>query len=166
MGIEGSAKAINEFFTENQIPFSIVNISASCDKYLSLDEKIQIFCCDFFQFDVQWMGDVVVDRVFDRGSLVAVESEDRPRYSTKMKDILFRSPARKFQYLLSSYEYDPKEFAGPPRTVWRDEIRQLFADLMDVDLLGEFDESSIGQARFQVSRMNRIILLLTPKNAF
>lgn len=34
MGIEGSAKAINEFFTENQIPFSIVNISASCDKYL------------------------------------------------------------------------------------------------------------------------------------
>eukprot|EP00094_Tigriopus_californicus_P011058 TCALIF_10669-PA protein Name:"Similar to tpmt Probable thiopurine S-methyltransferase (Danio rerio)" AED:0.12 eAED:0.12 QI:58/0/0/1/0.5/0.33/3/0/204 len=128
-GIECSPKAIEEFFQENQIPLSIERVNENCTKYMSLDERIQVFVCDFFRFDPKWIGSLTVDRVFDRGSLVAVGVQDRVQYAAKMREILFQAASPAFKYLLSTYEYDPREFDGPPRTVWREEIHHLFGGI-------------------------------------
>ena len=63
-----------------------------------------------------------VDRVFDRGSYVAIEREDRQRYAKLMMSLM----APKFCYLLATVEYDPTKFEGPPRHVDRTELSKYF----------------------------------------
>ena len=63
-----------------------------------------------------------IDRVFDRGSFVAIERKDRKRYANLMLSLM----SSKFRYLLAAVEYDPVKFAGPPRNVNKDEITEYF----------------------------------------
>ena len=65
-----------------------------------------------------------IDRVFDRGSFVAIERKDRKRYATLMLSLL----SSKFRYLLAAVEYDPVKFAGPPRNVNKDEVTEYFVE--------------------------------------
>ena len=63
-----------------------------------------------------------IDRVFDRGSYVAIEREDRAKYVMLMLSLL----APKFRYLLAAVQYDPTRFEGPPRHVDREEVTKYF----------------------------------------
>ena len=65
-----------------------------------------------------------IDRVFDRGSFVAIERKDRKRYATLMLSLL----SSKFRYLLAAVEYDPFKFAGPPRSVNKHEVTEYFVE--------------------------------------
>ena len=65
-----------------------------------------------------------IDRVFDRGSFVAIERKDRKRYATLMLSLL----SSKFRYLLAAVEYDPVKFTGPPRNVNKDEVTEYFVE--------------------------------------
>ena len=65
-----------------------------------------------------------IDRVFDRGSFVAIERKDRKRYANLMLSLM----SSKFRYLLAAVEYDPVKFAGPPRNVNKDEVTEYFVE--------------------------------------
>ena len=64
-----------------------------------------------------------VDCVFDRGSYVAIEREDRKQYVQLMLSMM----SSKFRYLLAAVEYDPTRFEGPPRHVDNEEVTEYFA---------------------------------------
>ena len=63
-----------------------------------------------------------IDRVFDRGSYVAIEREDREKYVKLMLTLM--SP--KFKYLLAAVQYDPTKFDGPPRHADREELTNFY----------------------------------------
>ena len=63
-----------------------------------------------------------IDRVFDRGSYVAIEREDREKYVKLMLTLM--SP--KFKYLLAAVQYDPTKFDGPPRHAGREELTNFY----------------------------------------
>ena len=65
-----------------------------------------------------------IDRVFDRGSFVAIERKDRKRYAKLMLSLM----SSKFRYLLAAVEYDPVKFDGPPRNVNKDEVAEYFVE--------------------------------------
>ena len=63
-----------------------------------------------------------IDCVFDRGSYVAIERDDRKKYVHLMLSMM----SSKFRYLLAAVEYDPTKYAGPPRHVDEEEITEYF----------------------------------------
>ena len=69
------------------------------------------------------LGDPV-DRVFDRGSYVAIEKQDRKRYVKLMLSLM----APKFRYLLATCKYDDTKMTQPvPRHVEGTEVAEDFA---------------------------------------
>ena len=71
--------------------------------------------------DSKILGDPV-DCIFDRGSYVAIEREDRKPYVKLMLSLV----APKFRYLLATLEYDYTKFDGPPRHVDIKEVSEFF----------------------------------------
>jgi thiopurine S-methyltransferase len=63
-----------------------------------------------------------MDCVFDRGSYVAIERDDRKKYVQLMLSMM----SSKFRYLLAAVEYDPTRFEGPPRHVDKEEVTEYF----------------------------------------
>ena len=71
--------------------------------------RLKVFCCDLFKMNID-MLETPIDRVFDRGSYVAIEREDRQKYVKLMLSLM----SSKFRYLLAAVQYDPTRFEGPP----------------------------------------------------
>lgn len=83
--------------------------------------RLKIYCCDLFNTTLKLLGDPV-DCVFDRGSYVAIERQDRKTYVKLMLSLM----APKFRYLLAAVVYDCTKFEGPPRHVERKEVTEFF----------------------------------------
>lgn len=75
------------------------------------------------------LGDSI-DCVFDRGSYVAIEKEDRKKYIKLILSLV----APKFRYLLVAYEYDETKHDGPPRHVEEQEVKEFFTSKGTVKL--------------------------------
>jgi len=144
IGVEGVETVVEQFFTENQLEFDrteIPEIKGSC--YSSKDNKLKIFACDLFLLSPGLVG--TVDAVWDRGSLVALSPKSRTKYVDFMKLIVgttFR------QYLLESYDYDPTQWAGPPHSITKEDVRSLYENWADI----------------QVDSLIKNVFLLTPRN--
>ena len=82
----------------------------------------ELWCGDFFDMPPTALGAVAA--VYDRASLVAMPPEMRQRYADHMGAIV---PAGAPIFLIS-FEYDQAEMDGPPFSVQRDEIADLYAD--------------------------------------
>ena len=82
-----------------------------------------MYCCDLFNISLTLL-ETPVDRIFDRGSYVAIEREDREKYVKQMLSLM----APTFRYLLAAVQYDPTKFEGPPRHADRQELTQFFTN--------------------------------------
>ena len=82
-----------------------------------------MYCCDLFKINLTLL-ETPVDRIFDRGSYVAIEREDREKYVKLMLSLM----APTFRYLLAAVQYDPTKFEGPPRHADRQELTQFFTN--------------------------------------
>jgi thiopurine S-methyltransferase len=71
---------------------------------------------DFFDLDATYAA------ALDRGGLVALPPQERPRYATHLRRRLEPGSV----LLLVTIEYDPARRSGPPFPVFRDEVIQLF----------------------------------------
>jgi len=63
------------------------------------------------------------EAVFDLGSYEAIEEIDRKRYS----DFMFEILEKDFRYVLNGYEYNEEKFKGPPRSIPREQVYDLFS---------------------------------------
>ena len=126
IGVELSEIAIEAFFDENQIRFELSK-SGRFTCYQA--PGISLLQGDFFDLDA---SDLAGCRLaYDRAALIALESEDRPRYYEHMRSIL---PAD-CDMLLISLEYNQAEMRGPPFSVPTDEIMQRYRDAFAVEIL-------------------------------
>ena len=79
------------------------------------------------------------DACFDRGGLVAVQPEDRPKYAANLAELL--RPGGKL--LLVATEHDPT--FGPPHDVDEKEVRKLLGKDFEVQLLSREEEEAEAQ---------------------
>ncbi|KAH6921581.1 hypothetical protein HPB50_002475 [Hyalomma asiaticum] len=77
-----------------------------------------------------------MDIVWDRGALVAVNDDERPRYASVIKSLL--SPG--FSYALCTVVYDDPSFKGFPRSVPDDEVIKLFGGFMTLTKVMQSEE--------------------------
>ncbi|XP_062582810.1 probable thiopurine S-methyltransferase [Saccostrea cucullata] len=134
IGVDLAKKALEEFFKEQNISYTVSNLAeGKGEVFTSEDKRIKLYCCDLFKFNSSCEG--LMDAIWDRGSLVAIEKEDRRRYAELMKSLM----AEGCQYLAETLEYDETKFGGPPRIVSEQTITDLFGDKLEITHLERKD---------------------------
>ena len=115
-GVELSQIAVRAFFSEHFYTPTVTQINGQHELY-QFDE-LSVYTGDYFTAPIQ-----PVDIIYDRASLVALPAEMRVQYVERLKQLL--KPGGKI--LLVTLDYDQDEMTGPPFSVPKLEIDQLFA---------------------------------------
>lgn len=130
-GIEFNREAVAEVFDRLGLLPEITE-TAGLTRYETGD--LVLWVGDFFELTPQELG--AVDAVYDRAALVALPAQKRQGYVTHLQILCPLKPQ-----LLVSYDYDQAQTEGPPFSVPRDTIFELYADLYDIRQLESVDIS-------------------------
>lgn len=84
-GIDVAEQAITEFFAAHSMPFTKVR-SGNFDIFKNEDQRINLIVGDYFALSPELVRDF--DAVWDRASFVAINPDDRERYTMKKRSIL------------------------------------------------------------------------------
>lgn len=126
IGVELSEIAVQSFFAESGIDF----VRGKQEKLVIYEApNITLYQGDFMDIQAQQLIDCKL--VYDRASIVAIESFNRVVYKRKMLDII---PAG-IPMLLVTLEYDQGIMQGPPFSVPVSEITQLYQPEYQLELL-------------------------------
>ena len=144
VGVEYVEDAVIQFFTEQNIEYNISQVG-DYKLYTSVDKKIKIYCGDFFVFSNQY--EAVFEHVWDRGALVALPADLRPKYIEVMLKLLNTSS---FKYMLDTVTYNTELYEGPPHMVPLDEITHYFGRFSDIEKIDEnfyksYNEKLVGE---------------------
>lgn len=156
-GIEISKLAIDQFFVENTLTRTT---TAGKDFNRHETNGIALWQGDFFQTTSNHVAGT--ETVFDRAALVALPSVMRQRYARHLSEIL--PPAAKI--LLVTFEYDAEKMQGPPFSVSEAEVRELFFDRFQVNLIHTQDALDFypGFQRAGLTELIEKVYLLTSRN--
>nr|CAB3267192.1 thiopurine S-methyltransferase-like [Phallusia mammillata] len=134
VGLEFSEKACDDFFQENGLQFTKRKlVDFAFFQYEAKELKITIFQGDMFDANKSLLGSF--DAIWDRGSFVAINESDRPKYAKILCNIL--KPTGKV--LLNSFTYDSTEFGGPPHSADRETVEKVFGSTFKVTFLDSYD---------------------------
>ncbi|XP_004693363.1 PREDICTED: thiopurine S-methyltransferase [Condylura cristata] len=159
VGVEISELAIQEFFTEQNLSYSeepVVEIPGA-KLFKSSSGSIWLYCCSLFDLPRANIGQL--DRIWDRGALVAINPSDHQRYS----DIILSLMGKEAHYLLSVVSYDPTKHAGPPFYVPEAEIQKLFGSTCNIRCLEKVDIFEERYKQWGVDYLFEKLYLLTEK---
>lgn len=130
LGVELSPIAIADFFAAAGIePKQRSDHRFRC----SAGKGVTLWCGDFFDLTPDDLN--VAGAVYDRASLVALPPSMREAYAAKLQTIV---PADA-PMLLISMEYPQGQMQGPPFTVPESEVRTLFGERYEIELIAEAD---------------------------
>jgi len=136
-GVEVSELATRSFFDDQGIKYTRTTAADDFVVYRNEDERISIFCGDFFKFSKAQAGHQF-DFVWDRGSFVAINISDRKRYVDVLANVLLPTG----RILLSTANYDPAKWPGPPHFVTPEDIHTYFDSKFHINHLNTRDASN------------------------
>lgn len=117
LGVELSPKAVEDFFTENALPYR----TESQDEFSHWQSgSIELLCGDFFNLTTAHLQQV--EAVYDRAALIALPPDLRKKYVDHLAKIL----PKKVHLLLITLEREPRDEQGPPFCVSHDEVQHLY----------------------------------------
>ena len=125
-GCEFIEKAVIDFFIEQNLEYTKLEISKDIFAYKATGKNITIYQGDFFALNSSLIGKF--DAVWDRGSLVAINPDQKDDYAKQMNDLM----APNCKYLLFSCVIGEEPYNGPPYTVHQEEIMNLFGNFCTV----------------------------------
>jgi len=143
VGVELSEIAVEAFFEENEIAYSVVD--GDLTAYQAEDRSITIYCGDYFEF-----SEGPFEGYYDRGALVALQPEARRSYVEHTRSLLNADAAK----LIISLEYDESIATGPPFSVPADEVLEFWPGLQRVDA---YDDIENGPPKFREAGLDRMI---------
>lgn len=130
IGVELVENPVREFFLENNLEFSKINLPRiNGIAYVSSDGRLQIFCCNFYDFDRDCAGQM--DAIWDRCSFSAVEVKDRRKYCDVMRSLMIPG----CRYVVDVLDYDSNYRDIPPYAMSLDELQQHFGSEIKVVVL-------------------------------
>ncbi len=149
-GVELYDQAVKAFFTENKIPNPQITRDQDFTHYAS--QNLLISCGDFFKLG----HDHAYDFIYDRASLVALPSSMRKDYAEKIK----RSLKQGGKYLLIVYHYDEAQLEGPPFSIPDEEVRALYGDQFNIQLMESKKPKSEGGRLTAVESLKQNVYIL------
>ena len=145
VGVELVSKAVDEFFTENKIFHSI---QSAGKLQLFKSDTIDIFKGDFFDLTQEHTG--FFEAIYDRGSIVALDSPERKKYAEHL--LSFLVPGGRI--LLITLEYEQDQMSGPPFSIPDKEIEMLFSQYGRLEL---FETNDILDIRLRNKGLDGIL---------
>ncbi|MEM7501856.1 MAG: thiopurine S-methyltransferase [Pseudomonadota bacterium] len=131
VGIELNESAVADFFRSHELEHTVSNLpTLVCYE----SDGIRIYVGDFFDLTRQALGSI--DAIYDRAALVALPEDMRPRYAEHLTSITATA-----QQFLVTFDYDQSQTAGPPFSVTRDEIADLYGESYSAELVASIDIS-------------------------
>ena len=131
IGVEMSELAIQQFFEENNLSYTI---SKEEEFEVYEGDRIKIYCGDFFDLQSKHLDNVKA--VYDRASLIALDDELRQKYVKHLNDIINLD----VRILLLTLNYPQHQRSGPPFAVSKSEIDRLFEGSFDCQELYCIDD--------------------------
>ncbi len=129
-GVELSAVALESFCMENGIP-ARRRILGAFDVYET--EHLALFCGDFFALTPQLLGSV--SAIYDRAALISWSPELRAAYAAHLASLT--APGARM--LLICLEYPQAQMAGPPFSVSREDVDELYGPQFLIRELSRYD---------------------------
>lgn len=123
VGSELSERAVRDFFSERDLA---ATTTASSQSQLFESGPYHLHCGDLFELTPSDLA--ATSAVYDRASLVALPPAMRARYAAHLTSIV---PETAVIFVIS-FEYDQSEMAGPPFSVTRAEIEELYGSDFDI----------------------------------
>lgn len=159
VGVEISEMAIREFFTEQNLSYTEKPLTeiAGAKVFKSSSGNISVYCCSLFDLPRVNIGKF--DRIWDRGSLVAINPGDHDRYA----DVILSLLNKGFHYLVAILSYDPTKHAGPPFYVPDAELKRLFGTKCSIQFLEEADALEERHKAWGLDYIFEKLYLLTEK---
>ena len=142
VGVELSDIAVEAFFTENELGYE--RVDASLPGYRCTSRNVTIYCGDYFEFD-----HIPFDAHYDRGALIALTADLRPRYAAHTSSLL-TDDANQFVLTL---DYDQSVCDGPPFAVSPDELLSYWAGL---DEIARIDDTENAPPKFLEHGLSQI----------
>jgi thiopurine S-methyltransferase len=146
-GVELSPLAVETFFAENGLQPKREPVGGfecwSAGPY-------ELYCGDIF--DLERLDNEVVDAVYDRASLIALNPVQRTHYAQLLRRVL---PVG-CPMLLVAMDYPQHEMTGPPFSVDQQEVQRLYGEDYQVDLLHSLDLLQESQ-RYREQGLSRLI---------
>lgn len=146
VGIELSPLAVEAFFAENGLQ---PRVRRHGDVWVSEIDGLQIFCGDFFALPADGLGEFAA--VYDRGALVALPSDMRIDYASKLCSLMSSGA----ETLLIVFDYPQHEMPGPPFSVEAGEIENLYGHWCDLELLSS-EDALLNETHFQERGLSRM----------
>ncbi|MEB0075986.1 thiopurine S-methyltransferase [Pseudomonas sp. CCI3.2] len=134
MGIELTEKAVEDFFSEQQLaatirqhgPFKVYSV-----------ESIELWCGDFFALTAADVAECA--GLYDRAALIALPPQMRESYTGHLAQILPLT----CQGLLITLDYEQSQIEGPPFAVPDAEVQQRLAADWQIQVLETCDVLSM-----------------------
>jgi thiopurine S-methyltransferase len=130
LGVELAQKAVEDFFTEQQLQ---PQISQEEGFTFYRAGAVEIYCGDFFALTAQQLADCTA--LYDRAALIALPPEMRARYVAHLTQLLPKG----CQGLLVTLDYEQAQMEGPPFAVPDSEAQRLFTEAWKIEVLESAD---------------------------
>lgn len=118
VGVELSELAAEQFFRENRLNYE--RRDGPLVEYRAVERRVTLVCGDYFEFRESGF-----DAHYDRGALVALTANLRPRYAEHTSSLLTDNAAQ----LVLTVEYDQAVCAGPPFSIDAEELLRYWPGL-------------------------------------
>jgi len=118
IGVELSDIAVRAFFDEQDLSYECHK--GVLDQYRANERRITIYCGDYFEF-----SDTGFEAHYDRGALVALSPELRPRYARHTSSLL----SAHAEQLVIAVQYNQAVCDGPPFSITADEMSAYWPNL-------------------------------------
>ena len=131
IGVELSDLAIEQFFNENNLLYSVDRAEQF---QIYQGENITIYCGDYFKLTKQMLNSV--SAIYDRAALVALPVDLREKYAQHLYSII----SNDCRVLLLTLNYPQSQISGPPFAVDEDEVGALFSSGFECQQLQCFND--------------------------
>ncbi len=129
-GAELSPIAIRQFLAEQALQAEVAQIDGMP---VSIAQGLRLIEGDFFRLIQQTIGQI--DAVYDRAALIAMPPDLQGRYANQL---LALTPELA-PILLITLDYDQAEMSGPPFAIPAEQVRRLFDERYQVEMLEQID---------------------------
>jgi thiopurine S-methyltransferase len=130
LGIELSEKAVEDFFTEQQLQ---PQISEHGVFKVYRAGTIELWCGDVFALSAEDVADC--SALYDRAAVIALPAPMRERYAEHLQNILSAG----LKGLLITLDYDQSQISGPPFSVDDAQVQHMFGGAWQMQVLESQD---------------------------
>uniref|UniRef100_A0A3P8TNB9 thiopurine S-methyltransferase n=1 Tax=Amphiprion percula TaxID=161767 RepID=A0A3P8TNB9_AMPPE len=160
VGVEICEKAVRQFFEENNMTYSEEAAGGvpGAKVFKNSEKSISLYQCDLYNFSSSVEGQF--GAIWDRGSLVAINPQDREKYAALMISLM----AKDCRYLVDNLLYNPTLYKGPPFFVPDEQLHSLFGHCCNIELLQSADALTDRTKKWGLDYLTEKVHLLTPKS--